>query len=184
MEFFIPGVFLLLMSMLVTYLLVPHLTPFITAILSIVFLTFGVYTHYTMFESEYRLSTWQDGLKIYAPAVMIIAIILFIIYGIIALFTGVSVPIPSLPEFEMPAMPAMNSITNSLKNTYNNVRNNIEDATDSVTNSITDTAHELNDKVRNVVDRSNNNNRNNRNNNTTNTNRRNKPITESVIEAL
>ena len=183
MEFFIPGVFLLLMSMLVTYLLVPHLTPFITAILSIVFLTFGVYTHYTMFESEYRLSTWQDGLKIYAPAVMIIAIILFIIYGIIALFTGVSVPIPSLPEFEMPAM---NSITNSLKNTYNNVRNNIEDATDSVTNSITDTAHELNDKVRNVVDRSNNNNRNNttNNNNNNKNNRRNKPVTESVIEAL
>lgn len=181
MEFFIPGVFLLLTSMLVTYLLVPHLTPFITAILSIVFLTFGVYTHYTMFESEYRLSTWQDGLKIYAPAVMIIAIILFIIYGIIALFTGVSVPIPSLPEFEMPAT---NSITNSMRNVYNNVLNNIGNATDSVTNSITDTASELNDKVRNVLDRSNNNNRNNRNNNTNNTTKRNKPVTESVIEAL
>ena len=183
MEFFIPGVFLLLMSMLVTYLLVPHLTPFITAILSIVFLTVGVYTHYTMFESEYRLSTWQDGLKIYAPAVMIIAIILFIIYGIIALFTGVSVPIPSLPTIELPAA---NSITNSMRNAYNDVVENIGDATHSVTNSITSTANNLNNTVHNVLHTSNNNNSSNNNNNKnkSNNNRRNKPVTESVIEAL
>jgi len=127
MEFFLPGAFLFIISILITYAIVPHLTPIITALLSIVFLTFGVYTHYQMFASEYRLSTWQEGLKIYAPAVMIIAIILFIIYGMVAMFTGVHVPIPTMPQVEMPST---NSLTGSLMNTYNNVSN-------SISNSIT-----------------------------------------------
>ena len=72
MEFFIPGLVLFLVAIAVTAFIVPKATPMIAAILSLVFLTYGVYQHYTLFADEYRLSTWQDGLKIYAPAIMII----------------------------------------------------------------------------------------------------------------
>jgi predicted PurR-regulated permease PerM len=141
MEFFLPGAFLFIVSILITYTVIPHLTPIITAILSIVFLTFGVYTHYQLFSSEYRLSTWQEGLKIYAPAVMIIAIILFIIYGMVAMFTGVHVPIPSMPNLEMPST---NSLTGSVMNTYNSVTN-------SISNSITNVAKNTSNSLGNAI---------------------------------
>jgi hypothetical protein len=80
MEFFIPGLLLFLVSIIISFILAPRFTPLVVALLSIGFLTYGVYDHYKMFAAEYRLSTWQESLKIYAPAIMIAAIIIFIIY--------------------------------------------------------------------------------------------------------
>jgi hypothetical protein len=107
-----------------------------------------------MFASEYRLSTWQEGLKIYAPAVMIIAIILFIIYGIIALFTGVKVPVPTMPTIELPAV---NTLTNSMMKAYNNVANNVSHITNNTSNKannnhpVNNAVHAVNNAVNNVV---------------------------------
>ena len=98
MEFFLPGVLLFLVAIILVYLIAPNITPLVTAILAVIFLTFGVYSHYTIFTSEYRLSTWQEGLKIYSPALMIMAIILYIIYSMISLFSNIHVPIPEMPK--------------------------------------------------------------------------------------
>lgn len=136
MEFFLPGIIIFLSAIIITYLIVPHFTPLITIICSILFLTFGVYHHQQMFAAEYRLSTWQDGLKIYAPAVMILAICLFIIYSIIALFTDVKVPVPTMPEIEMPNT---SSLTNSVMNLYNNVNESISNAKNNISKSLTNT---------------------------------------------
>jgi predicted PurR-regulated permease PerM len=152
MEFFLPGVLIFLSAIAVTYLIVPHFTPIVTMICSIIFLTFGVYHHQQMFATEYRLSTWQEGLKIYAPAIMIVAICLFIIYSIIAFFTGVQVPIPTIPAIEMPQV---NTITNSLMNVYNNAEDAIENVKNDVSNSI--------DKITNNVTNKPNNKPNNKN---------------------
>ena len=120
MEFFIPGLSLFVITLFVCYFTVPKITPLIAAILSIVFLCAGVYEHYTLFASEYRLSTWQDGLKVYAPAVMIIVIILFIIISIFTFFTRGAVPVPMMPEM---------ASTNDLNiNSYKNEKNEINDA--------------------------------------------------------
>jgi len=149
MEFFLPGVFIFLVAVLVTYFIQPHITPFVTAILSIIFLIFGVYTHYHLFASEYRLSTWQDGMKIYAPAFMIAAVILFIMYSIIALFTGISVPVPTLPNVEAPST---NSITNATMSTINNVGKSFTSAANTLTNSIKNSANTVTTAVTNVVE--------------------------------
>jgi hypothetical protein len=122
MEFFIPGILLFLVSILVTFILAPKATPMVAAVLSIVFLTYGVYDHYRLFASEYNLSTWQDNLKIYSPALMIIAIIIFIIYTIIAVFTKGAVPVPEMPTI---TMPNVNSITDTVTNTFNNAKSAI-----------------------------------------------------------
>lgn len=140
MEFFLPGVLLFLVAVIIIFLVAPNITPFITALLSIVFLLFGVYTHSQMFASEYRLSTWQEGLKIYAPAVMIITIVLFILYSITALFTGINVPVPSMPNIELPSA---NSVTNSMMNAYNSVANSVANATNSIKNSVTNAAESV-----------------------------------------
>ena len=140
MEFFLPGVLLFLAAIMVVYFIAPNITPFVTAILAIIFLTFGVYTHYTMFKAEYRLSTWQDGFKIYAPAIMIIAIILFILYSMISIFTDIHVPIPEMPKLEMPNT---DSLTNYTMNVYNNVANKVSNVTNSLTNTLTNATNSL-----------------------------------------
>jgi ABC-type multidrug transport system fused ATPase/permease subunit len=129
MEFFIPGLLIFIVSILVTWMIAPRITPMIGAILAIVFLTYGVYDHYKMFADEYRLSTWHEGLRLYAPAIMILAIILFLIFGVLTFFTSGSVPVPSLPAINMPSA---NTATNAVVNAFNNVANSISDVTNSL----------------------------------------------------
>jgi hypothetical protein len=133
MEFFIPGLFIFLIAVLVCIFLAPKATPMTAAILAIAFLTYGVYDHYQLFASEYKLSTWQEGLKIYGPFIMVGVIIMYSIYGIITFFTGGAVPVPSLPS--MPTMnnvPSLNQLSNQMTNTLNNVANSIGNATSNV----------------------------------------------------
>lgn len=131
MEFFLPGLFLFLVSIGITFVVVPKATPMMVSILSLIFLTYGVYHHRTLFASEYRLSTWQEGLKIYAPAVIILSVILFILYGILAFFTSGKVPVPALPNV---SIPNTNSLTESLTNTMESIGNSISNTTNSVMN--------------------------------------------------
>jgi predicted PurR-regulated permease PerM len=140
MEFFLPGVLLFLVAIMVVYFIAPNITPFVTAILAIIFLTFGVYTHYSMFKAEYRLSTWQEGFKIYAPAIMIIAIILFILYSMVSIFTNIHVPVPEMPKLEMPNT---DSLTNYTMNVYNNVANKVSTATNSLSNTVSNATNSL-----------------------------------------
>jgi predicted PurR-regulated permease PerM len=175
MEFFLPGIIIFISAIILVYSVAPSITPFITAILSIIFLSFGVYTHYQIFASEYRLSTWQEGLKMYAPAVMIITVILFIIYSIVALFTNISVPIPSMPNIEMPST---NSITNSVMNSYNSALNSVSSATNSLVNSVKNSTNSLSNNL-NSLSNSNNNSNNNSNS------KKNRPnISRSFVETF
>jgi hypothetical protein len=127
MEFFIPGLLIFLLAIAIAVIIVPQMTPMIAAVLSILFLAYGVYDHYLLFAPEYRLSTWQDGIKIYAPFIMLAGIILFVIYFIFAFFTGGEVPVPKveMPAMpEMPEMPTFNTIKNRMNNAVNNIGNN------------------------------------------------------------
>jgi predicted PurR-regulated permease PerM len=147
MEFFIPSLLLFLVSIGITFTIAPRFTPLVVAILSIGFLTLGVYQHYKMFASEYRLSTWQQGLKVYAPALMIGAIIIFIIYAILAFFTKGAVPIPSIPNI---TGPSENSATNQVMESLNKIGNAFTNTTNTVIN-----------KVNNIINKGNNNGSNN-----------------------
>ena len=137
MEFYIPGLFLFLISIIFVSIITPKLTPLVVSILSIVFLVYGVYDHYRMFQSEYRLSTWQETLKMYSPAIMIIAIIIVIIYGIFAFFTNGQVPIPNIPDIQIPSA---NSITNSVMTSFNSVSNSLSNSISNSYNSITNSS--------------------------------------------
>jgi hypothetical protein len=133
MEFFIPGLFIFLIAVLVCFFLVPKATPMTAAILAIVFLTYGVYDHYQLFASEYKLSTWQEGLKIYAPFIMVGVIIMYSIYGMVAFFTGGAVPVPSMPDIpSMGNVPSLNQVSNQMTNTFSNVADSIGNATSNI----------------------------------------------------
>lgn len=165
MDFFLPGLLIFIVSLLVTAFIAPRITPFVGAILAIVFLTYGVYDHYKMFADEYRLSTWHEGLRLYAPAVMILAMILFIIFGMLAFFTSGTIPVPSLPNINMPSpntatnavMNAFNNATTSLTNMANNMmentnknRGNNQSALGNMLNNVTNNLN----KAKNNISRS------------------------------
>lgn len=166
MEFFIPGLLLFLVAVGVSFFIAPRFTPLIVALLSVVFLTYGVYEHYNMFASEYRLSTWQQGLKIYAPAIMIGAIIIFIIYAILAFFTKGSVPIPLIPNINVPSentatnniIQSLNKATNALTNSKNNIITHVNNTINAVNNN-------LNNGNKIDLENGNGNNKNNKNKN-------------------
>jgi predicted PurR-regulated permease PerM len=161
MEFFIPGLLLFLVSIIITFILVPRFTPLVIAVLSIIFLTYGVYDHYKMFASEYRLSTWQQSLKVYAPAIMIIAIIIFIIYAILALFTKGSVPVPLVPNI---SEPNENSATNQIIQSLNKLGNAITNNNTNVINQVNNQIDNVNKNRNNILGVNNTNKNKNKNN--------------------
>ena len=148
MEFFIPGLLLFLVSIVVTFVVAPRFTPLVIALLSLAFLTYGVYDHYKMFKSEYRLSTWQQSLKIYAPAIMIGAIILFIIYAILAFFTKGAVPVPPVPNV---TEPNENSATNHILNGLNKVGNVLGNKNTNVVNQVNNQINNVNKNRNNLL---------------------------------
>jgi predicted PurR-regulated permease PerM len=174
MELFLPSVLVFLFAIILTFYISPKLTPMIVAVLSAVFLSYGVYDHYKQFESEYRLSTWQEIFKVYAPAIMILAVILFVIYGILAFFTGGQVPIPALPN--------LNQVESSLSNSFNNVSTSFSSATNSMVNA----ANNSFSNASSMFSASNNMNTNaNANNNNTNKNKnKNNTPSRSLYETL
>jgi len=133
MELFIPGLFLFFLAIGISFFIIPKFTPLVVTILSIVVLVVAVRQHYKMFESEYRLSTWQESFKVYAPAIMIGAIILFIMYFILSIFTKGSVPIPNIPNIEAASpdsatnqvVESLNQVANSISNTTSNIVSNV-----------------------------------------------------------
>jgi len=139
MEFFVPGLLFFIVTVLFTFYIAPKATPMIAAVLSLVFLTYGVYDHYRMFASEYHSSTWQEPLLLmYSPAVMITVLILYVLYGMVALFSKGQVPVPAMPSVPN----ALNNVTeslsnaaNSISNTANNMMNNMGNMINSGTNN-------------------------------------------------
>lgn len=129
MDFFIPSLIVFIVALVATAFIAPKITPMIGAILAIVLLSYGVYDHYKMFADEYRLSTWHEGLRLYAPAIMILAIIVFLIFGMMAFFTTGSVPVPNIPEI---TMPSTNTATNAVLNTFNNVTTSLANMTNGL----------------------------------------------------
>ncbi len=79
MEFFLPSILFLLVACGIVFFVIPRFGPLVLAGISLVLLILGVYNHYSMFATEYRLSTWQSGMIGYAPFIMIGALVLAIL---------------------------------------------------------------------------------------------------------
>lgn len=118
MEFFLPSILFLLVACGIVFFVLPRFGPLILAIVSLVLLGLGIYNHYSMFESEYRLSSWQMGAVGYAPFIMIGALVLGIILYLLYLVpsgsnnTGTETPKLNLPA----AGTATNAVTEGVNN--------------------------------------------------------------------
>jgi hypothetical protein len=115
MDFFLPSLIVLILSGIIVFAFLPRMAPIILLLMSAGLLGFGIYHHYKIFEDEYRFSTWQDQLKMYAPGVVIGVTVLFLIGFILSFFGGPSVPVPNIPAMpSMPEIPMVNTVKNML----------------------------------------------------------------------
>ena len=129
MELFLPSILVAILASLIVIFLIPRLSPILIVIIASILLYVGMTQHFSMFWDEYKQSTWQQNLKLFAPGIMIAAIVIFVLYGILSFFKGGIVPIPSMPAMEMPsANTATNPVTaaiNTVMNTVHNAVNNL-----------------------------------------------------------
>jgi len=136
MEFFIPGLAILLLITIVVFLVLPRIGAPILAVLSLVLLAYGLNSHMTMFYSEYRLSTWQDKLKAYGPF-LIVGFLLLSVLG----YMGFLFSIGSgnvLPASNMSAITGVMNATkaNAPNGIVNTVVNSVGNAVNSVGNAV------------------------------------------------
>jgi predicted PurR-regulated permease PerM len=161
MELILPNLLIFLLAIAFTYYVAPHVTPIVAAILAIAFLVYGIYDHYQLFASEYRLSTWQEVAEVYAPAIMLGSVILFVIYGIFTFFESGKVPIPEMPNIPSFNTTQLNSINNSLGNFGSSVSNSFN----SIGDSFNSLGNSFSNGVNSLVSSSNQNRGNNKNKN-------------------
>jgi hypothetical protein len=130
MELFLPSLLLFLIAIIVVAFLLPRMSPLIIVLLSAGLLGVGVYHHFNLFWDDYKQSTWQEQLRVFAPGIMLILIVLYVLYALLTVFTGGQVPVPPMPNIELPsAESATNVVTETINNALqavmpNNTRKN------------------------------------------------------------
>jgi predicted PurR-regulated permease PerM len=132
MEFFLPGLAVLLIGVLIAYAVIPRFSPVILALISIVLLVAALYDHFRIFSYEYAYSTWQEQLKSYAPYVMVGALLITIIFYFMYIFGGgrpkannsISEAIENMPNANTATNPLTEAINNTLKAVNNIVTGN------------------------------------------------------------
>jgi ABC-type transport system involved in multi-copper enzyme maturation permease subunit len=125
MEFFLPSLFILALAAIVVFVVFPKLAPTVLAGLALLLLAIGVYQHAKFFDSEYRLSTWQDGLVAYSPYIMIGGLLLVVLFFLLYLLPGRAPSMPDIPnQLELPpAKTATNVVTEAMNQGIRNVAN-------------------------------------------------------------
>lgn len=123
MELFIPSVLILLLAAAVIFFVLPRFGAPVLALISVGLLAFGVYQHMNSFGTEYRLSTWQQGLVNYAPYVMIGGLLLVVAFYLLTI-SSLGKPTTTAPDMpDMPTineMPSPNTATNAVTAGVNN----------------------------------------------------------------
>ena len=136
MEFFLPSLIILALASIVSFVIIPKTSPLIILIISFCLLIFGMYHHYTLFASEYRLSTWQDQLKFYGPGIAIGGLLLFIILFVLSIFRGGQVPVPEISLTPASSTGTVGSILNTVTNAASNMINTATNTVDNIKNTV------------------------------------------------
>ncbi len=128
MELFIPSLLVIVISAFIAFLVVPRLGPMILGVVSLIALIAAGAHHWSMFQTEYRLSTWQNALASYTPWIVLGLAILAILGALLSFFTGASpkeiltTPMEKIQEAVVNAantMPPANTATNPVTATLN-----------------------------------------------------------------
>jgi peptidoglycan/LPS O-acetylase OafA/YrhL len=134
MEIFLPGLLVLLISAIFVFMVLPRMGTVVLAVVCVVALAAVLLHHHSMFSTEYRMSTWQNGLASYAPMILLGFAILIVTAVAVSLFTGKSItetieaPIQTIQSgitASIQAMPSAATATNPITSAVNTaIKNN------------------------------------------------------------
>lgn len=134
MEKFLSNMAILFIVALIVFLVLPRLGATVLVILSLVLLVASLYSHYNLFSSEYRYSTWQERLKWYAPTVMYGGLAVGIIFILSGMYNG-TISVPLLPTTNLSSSNS-NTVTGTINNTAKAANTVISNAVSAVTNTL------------------------------------------------
>jgi len=136
MELFLPGLIIIVLLAFFIFLILPRMGAMVLAVVCLIALIAAGINHYSMFYSEYALSTWQYGLAAYTPWVVLAVSFVFIISAIMFMFSSpeskaavmnsVATPMETIQEAvanSAAAMPSAASATNPITATLNKAIN-------------------------------------------------------------
>ena len=150
MEIFLPSLIIFVLLGFFIFLILPRMGPLVLGIISLIALVAAGIHHYSLFHSEYKLSTWQYSLAAYTPWVVLAVSFVFVITAAMAMFSGpetkaamlntISTPIEAVQEAvtnSYAAMPSAASATNSLTAAFNRGINAIPGQTNTTNAAMT-----------------------------------------------
>jgi phage-related protein len=107
--------------------------------MAVVLILLGTYHHFKIFWDEYRQSTWQESLKIFAPGIILAMIFVYLFFAIASFYMGgkssASPPPMELPSAETATNPLTAAINTSL-GAVNSVANSMNTAATSAVNAV------------------------------------------------
>ena len=77
MELFLPSLLIVALAVAIVIGVFPRITPFFLIVLALVLLVAAAYNHFTLFGNEYRIQTWLDTAKSFAPILLIGTVVIF-----------------------------------------------------------------------------------------------------------
>ena len=83
MELFIPSIVVLVLGALISFFLLPRMSPYVLGMLCLAMFALGVWQHYSMFPYEYRASMVTDIIKQYSGFIMLLAVIFAGIFAVV-----------------------------------------------------------------------------------------------------
>ena len=113
MEIFLPSLIIILILAFFVFLVLPRTGPMVLAVVSLIALIAAGVHHYTLFASEYKLSTWQYGLAAYTPWVVLGVSFLFIISSLMFMFSSSDSKSKILETITTPMEAIQTAVTNS-----------------------------------------------------------------------
>lgn len=134
MELFLPSMLIFILAALMIFLVLPRISPFILVIMSIIIVFIGTWHHFKIFANEYRQSTWQESLKIFAPGIIIAMIFIYLFFAFASFQMG------KKAEIEAPPNPSASTATNPLTAALNKGINVVNNATASAAKTMNNVA--------------------------------------------
>jgi hypothetical protein len=138
MELFLPSILVIIFAALVIMIVLPRFSPLVIVIVSAILLTASTYQHFQLFWHEYRESSWQASLKIFAPGIIIAAVFLYIFIMGGSFLTGKSNA--SMPSMELPSA---STATNPLTSALNSTMSAVSDGASAVSSAVSGAASSI-----------------------------------------
>lgn len=115
MEFFLPSMLIIILAVGLSIFIAPNLSPYALIIGSIVSMIIALYNHYSLFANEYRVMSWLEGAKAFAPSFMSGLVVVLAVGYILFLITKGKMPsMPMPPSSIPPPDTATNSLTKNI----------------------------------------------------------------------